>query len=100
MSLHLSSFSLQLVVFTITIDNAILCIYSFYCFQLVNTAPFTVNERNMIVQLYRNHGPKWRRIASQLHGRTPRMVKNLWYSMQRAEVNRIRRKMSVRRLLN
>ncbi|CAG8580020.1 7554_t:CDS:2 [Paraglomus brasilianum] len=66
----------------------------------INTAPFTTSERNMIVQLYHNHGSQWSKIASHLPGRTPRMVKNSWYSMQRAEATRIRKKMSIRFLVN
>ncbi|CAG8508284.1 2452_t:CDS:2 [Paraglomus brasilianum] len=74
----------------------------------INSGPFTLFERQLIVYLHNIYGPRWSRIASQLPGRTSQKVKNCWYSMRRAEdtrirneaVRSIRQQMAITRLLN
>ncbi|CAG8468483.1 9099_t:CDS:2 [Paraglomus occultum] len=60
--------------------------------------PFTPFECDMIRQLYRKHGPRWRRMSAILH-RSPQMIMECWFAMDE-EAKRIRKKMAVQRLLS
>ncbi|CAG8462538.1 5315_t:CDS:2 [Paraglomus occultum] len=60
--------------------------------------PFTPFERNMIRHLYRKYGPRWRRMAAELH-HSPQTIMECWQVMDE-EAARIRRRMAVQRLLS
>jgi hypothetical protein len=49
-----------------------------YLMPSLATNPFTNQELLAIVGYYREHGPKWKLIASHFEGRTHIAVKNAW----------------------
>ncbi|CAG8486654.1 11119_t:CDS:2 [Paraglomus occultum] len=55
----------------------------------INNGPFTAFEHDLVRQLYKEYGPRWKRICSAAFpNRTPRMIKDSWEETQ-AELNRI-----------
>lgn len=54
----------------------------------INRNKFTVEEDDMIIKLYIEHGSKWSTIAKFFNGRTGDMIKNRFYSCLRKKIVR------------
>lgn len=53
--------------------------YNNYLFKELTNEPFTPEEDQTILRMYKEIGPKWAQIAKTLHGRSGNNVKNRWY---------------------
>ena len=53
--------------------------YNNYLFKEISYGPWTEEEDNTILRLFKEIGPKWTQIAQSLVGRSGNNVKNRWY---------------------
>jgi len=53
----------------------------------VNRGKFTEEEDDKIIELYKQYGPAWSKISSQIIGRTGDMIKNRFYSTLKKNIN-------------
>lgn len=53
----------------------------------INKNKFAEKEDNMIIQLYKENGPKWSLISQYFYGRTGDMIKNRFHSFLRRKVH-------------
>lgn len=53
--------------------------YNNYLFKEISSASWSKEEDEIILDLYKVHGPKWSMISKKLVGRSGNNVKNRWY---------------------
>lgn len=57
----------------------------------LNRAPFTESERRKVYDLQAQYGNKWTQIASEMPGRSEKMVKNCWFNAKMSHSRKLRR---------
>jgi len=57
----------------------------------LNRSPFTEEERVRLYELWAEYGNKWTKIASEMPGRSEKMVKNCWFNAKMSHRRKLRR---------
>ena len=57
----------------------------------LNRKPFTEVEKRKVYKLQEQYGNKWTQIASEMPGRSEKMVKNCWFNAKMSHRRKLRR---------
>lgn len=57
----------------------------------LNRSPFTDAERERLFELQARYGNKWTKIATEMPGRSEKMVKNCWFNAKVSQERKARR---------
>ncbi|OHS98498.1 hypothetical protein TRFO_35068 [Tritrichomonas foetus] len=61
--------------------------WQYYLSPDVSNEPWTEEEETLLIQKYKEMGPKWKQIAECFHNRTSTMIKNKWLCYRRKKFN-------------
>ena len=57
----------------------------------LNRQPFSETEKRKVYELQAKYGNKWTQIASEMPGRSEKMVKNVWFNAKMSHRRKLRR---------